>query len=288
MNKAYRSVWNEAAGTWVAAQENAKGKSKGSARVEPVILAAGIAAAALLGAPGSVFAAEMCIKDYNGTAAVTGMSTKTAPFTTNGCQPNFYTPPGASDIAELEAGGSVVYTDGTNGMVGFRATTTGAIVTINSSGLLTNIAQGAITASSRDAVNGSQLYTIGTSVAASLGGGSTLGASGAVSAPSYALSNANAISGTTGAKTDVGTAFATVDTALGQLQGNVTTINGQITNINGKLNDAVLYDSSAHTSVTLGASGASAPVKLLNVANGQRDEHRRPGGQCGSVRLVGA
>jgi len=32
MNKAYRSVWNEALGTWVAVQENARGRGKKSAR----------------------------------------------------------------------------------------------------------------------------------------------------------------------------------------------------------------------------------------------------------------
>ncbi|MFL9943550.1 ESPR domain-containing protein [Paraburkholderia graminis] len=30
MNKAFRSVWNESTGTWVAAQEDAKGISKNS------------------------------------------------------------------------------------------------------------------------------------------------------------------------------------------------------------------------------------------------------------------
>ncbi|TDG23527.1 hypothetical protein EYW47_12315, partial [Paraburkholderia silviterrae] len=42
-----------------------------------------------------------------------------------------------------------------------------------------------------------------------------------------------------------------------------------ITNINGKLADAVVYDSSAHDTLTLGGAGASAPVALHNVANGE-------------------
>ncbi|WP_321965490.1 hypothetical protein, partial [Paraburkholderia sp. J7] len=48
----------------------------------------------------------------------------------------------------------------------------------------------------------------------------------------------------------------------------VTTINGQITNMQGQLADAVLYDSSAHDSVTLGGTGATSAVALHNVANG--------------------
>ncbi|MFX1715821.1 hypothetical protein [Paraburkholderia sp. A1RO-5L] len=44
------------------------------------------------------------------------------------------------------------------------------------------------------------------------------------------------------------------------INGQITSINGQITNINGKLNDAVLYDSSAHNS-----SAHTSPVALHNV-----------------------
>ncbi|WP_322005329.1 YadA family autotransporter adhesin, partial [Paraburkholderia tropica] len=53
------------------------------------------------------------------------------------------------------------------------------------------------------------------------------------------------------------------------LQGDVSNIAGSITNINGQLADAVMYDSSAHDSVTLGGEGASAPVALHNVKEGE-------------------
>ncbi|WP_443678673.1 hypothetical protein, partial [Paraburkholderia unamae] len=39
------------------------------------------------------------------------------------------------------------------------------------------------------------------------------------------------------------------------INGQITDINGQITTINGQLADAVMYDSSAHDTVTLGGSG---------------------------------
>ncbi|MFX1715856.1 ESPR-type extended signal peptide-containing protein [Paraburkholderia sp. A1RO-5L] len=54
---------------------------------------------------------------------------------------------------------------------------------------------------------------------------------------------------------------------VSNLAGDVTNIQGDITNINGKIADAVVYDSSAHDSLTLGGKDASAPVALHNVAN---------------------
>ena len=57
---------------------------------------------------------------------------------------------------------------------------------------------------------------LGANTAAALGGGSTYNATtGAISAPSYALTNANSIAGISGAATDVGTGFSKVDAALG-------------------------------------------------------------------------
>ncbi|MFX1715826.1 hypothetical protein PWP96_02050 [Paraburkholderia sp. A1RO-5L] len=85
--------------------------------------------------------------------------------------------------------------------------------------VLTNVANGQLNASSTDAVNGSQLYATNTNVSNLAG--------------------------------DVTNLAGNVTT----LAGNVTTINGQITNMQGQLADAVMYDSSAHSSVTLGGTG---------------------------------
>ncbi|MDR0184695.1 ESPR-type extended signal peptide-containing protein [Lysobacter arvi] len=87
---------------------------------------------------------------------------------------------------------------------------------------LTNLAAGS---AATDAVNVSQLQAedatvdkLGGDAAARLGGGATYSATtGAISAPSYALANANTIGGTTGAAADVGAGFAKVDSALGVL-----------------------------------------------------------------------
>ncbi|EOU0155877.1 YadA-like family protein [Escherichia coli] len=52
---------------------------------------------------------------------------------------------------------------------------------------IANMAAGAISSTSTDAINGSQLYTISDSVAKRLGGGATVGNDGSISAVSYAL-----------------------------------------------------------------------------------------------------
>ncbi len=136
------------------------------------------------------------------------------------------------------------------------ATPTG-VVSVGSAGQehqITNVAAGQVTALSTDAVNGSQLYATNTQV----------------------TTNASNITTLQGNVTTLQGNVTTLQSQVTTLQGNVTTINGQITsingqitNINGKLQDAVMYDSSSHNSVTLGGSGASAPVALHNVANGQ-------------------
>ncbi|WP_253074389.1 hypothetical protein, partial [Paraburkholderia tropica] len=128
----------------------------------------------------------------------------------------------------------------TNGVIGgttytYAGTSPTGVVSVGKAGAerqVQNVAAGQVTSSSTDAVNGSQLYATNTQVTA----------------------NTTSISNLQGSVTT--------------LQGNVTTMQGQITNINGKLADAVMYDSSAHTSVTLGGTGASTNVKLSNVAAG--------------------
>ncbi len=68
---------------------------------------------------------------------------------------------------------------------------------------LSNVAAGQLTSTSSDAVNGSQLYGAAKSVAAALGGGTTVNANGTLAGPAYALN------GTT--YNDVGSALAAVN-----------------------------------------------------------------------------
>src|SRR5262249_20878056 len=113
--------------------------------------------------------------------------------------------------------------------------------------VLTGVSNGAVNATSVDAVNGSQLHALADSTAGAIGGGSTGNHDGPISNPTYVI----------GGKTinNVGDAF--------------TTIAGDITSINGTMGNAVMYDSSAHDSLTLGGTGRTTAVALHNVAPGK-------------------
>ncbi|WP_334046530.1 YadA-like family protein [Burkholderia cepacia] len=143
---------------------------------------------------------------------------------------------------------------------------------------LTNVKAGAVTATSTDAVNGAQLHGTAQSVADSLGGGSTVGADGKVTNPSYSLADP--------ADASKSKSYNNVGDALSNLDGRTTTNTENITVINKQLADsglvdpvsgqsiaAVTYDRNAdgtanRGSVTLGGAGATAPVALKNVADG--------------------
>ncbi|MEX3953903.1 YadA family autotransporter adhesin [Paraburkholderia sp. EG287B] len=195
---------------------------------------------------------------------------------------------------------------------------------------LHNVANGVLSATSLDAVNGSQLYNLASSTADSFGGGSTVNSDGSISAPTYliggdtfnnvggALTNLdgrvtqnttdimnltnNINNGTIGlvrqasptsmvtvAKDTGGTTVDFTGTAgtrvlTGVSNGAVTAssvdaVNGSqlyavsqsVTNISSQLADAVMYDSSAHDSITLGGPGSTTPVSIHNLADGVAD-----------------
>ncbi|RQT22022.1 YadA-like family protein, partial [Burkholderia cepacia] len=147
---------------------------------------------------------------------------------------------------------------------------------------LTNVAAGDVSATSTDAINGAQLHGTAQSVADALGGGSTVGADGKVTNPSYSLADP------TDASKQV--AYSNVGDALSNLDGRTSTNTENITVINKQLGDsglidpvtgqsiaAVTYDRNAdgtpnRGSVTLGGADATAPVALKNVADGT-DRH---------------
>ena len=135
---------------------------------------------------------------------------------------------------------------------------------------LTGVANGAVNATSADAVNGSQLFATAGSVASALGGGAAVNADGTVSAPSYALDDGNG-----------GTVIAhSVDGALANLDSRTTSNQTSITNLTEQLNNGsvgLVQQAAAGANLTVGAntdggavdfSGTSGPRVLTGVANG--------------------
>jgi hypothetical protein len=242
MNKEYRSVWNESTETWVAAQENARGSKKGSRFSALTAVAKSLVV--MFGVCFSVYtpiasASVLCLSDSMGTSTyqstggsaggcsswITGLSGPYA-ILDNG------SPSGHSALA-LTSGKAIFYLNSGGSMSSNLLTATAS----GSNVLLTGLAPGAVNSSSLDAVNGSQLYGVSSSLSTILGGGSAVNADGTVSAPSYALTSANAIDGTSGAKTDIGTAFSTVDTALGKLNNNVSNVSNNVSNVANNLSN---------------------------------------------------
>ncbi|WP_232036187.1 YadA-like family protein [Burkholderia stabilis] len=155
---------------------------------------------------------------------------------------------------------------------------------------LSNVAAGEVSATSMDAINGSQLHGTAQSVADALGGSSTVNPDGTLGAPSYQIG---------------GSDFNNVGDALTNLDGRTTANTGDISDLKDKLSDsglvdpttgkslaAVTYDKNAdgtpnYGSVTLGGEGAATPVQLKNVAAGKDDTDAVNVAQLKDAGLVG-
>ncbi|WP_241018847.1 YadA-like family protein [Paraburkholderia sp. Tr-20389] len=89
---------------------------------------------------------------------------------------------------------------------------------------LGNVANGVVDAASHDAINGSQLHGLGTSVASALGGGASVATDGSVVPPSYRVG---------------GSVFRNVGDALGNLDVRVTGNTSAINDLNVALGNVI-------------------------------------------------
>ncbi|EIV9355120.1 YadA-like family protein [Escherichia coli] len=105
--------------------------------------------------------------------------------------------------------------------------------------VITNVADGAVSDSSSDAVNGSQLYDVSNSVVNVLGGGAGVNTDGSISAPTYTIANTD--------YDNVGDALNALDTTL---------------------DDAMLWDATAGENGAFSASHDGSASKITNVAAG--------------------
>ncbi|MGF7158384.1 autotransporter adhesin, partial [Bartonella heixiaziensis] len=119
---------------------------------------------------------------------------------------------------------------------------------------LHNVAAGKIAKDSHDAVNGDQLHSLGNNVATYFGGGSTF-ADGALTAPTYKISNV-AEDGTATEKpyNDVGSAFAGLDTSVKNVNTHLTNVENKFTqkidDISKEVKgDALLWSDKVHAFV---------------------------------------
>ncbi|WP_290371205.1 YadA family autotransporter adhesin, partial [Paraburkholderia unamae] len=271
MNKVYRSVWNESTKTWVAAQENASGRSKSASAsadlgidaVVGVLTRTNLGRSAMaLAVMGAISPAAFAVGESGGTIEACQQGTSAGAGLTAGGS--------VQKIANCFGGQDALFLNGSyaNRAYSGAAVGTQTYMSLNSSNgtvmigggngiLLENqtsltgnkiiaLANGAVNSYSQDAVNGSQLYGLGNSVAQAFGSGSSMTSAGSFVAPTYKLG---------------GNSYSNAGDAFTALYGSITNASGNI--------DAVLYDSTAHNAVTLGGVGKShVPVALTNVAAG--------------------
>jgi autotransporter adhesin len=158
----------------------------------------------------------------------------------------------AVNLQQLQAMGANINSSGvvTNSFVAYDDSTKGK-VTLGGAGAsvpvaLTNIAVGQITSGSKDAINGSQLYGTASSVASALGGTSSVGSNGNVTA-AFSLD---------------GKTYNSVASTIDALNGKIATGS----------TDGVVYDTSAHNKLTLGGVNSTTPVTIANLAAATSDD----------------
>ncbi len=114
--------------------------------------------------------------------------------------------------------------------------------TDNTASIITNVADGAISSTSSDAINGSQLYDTSKYIADTLGGNAEVNADGTITAPTYAIAG--------GSYSNVGDALEAIDTTL---------------------DDALLWDATANDgngAFSAGRGVDKTASVITNVANG--------------------
>ncbi|WP_373777141.1 beta strand repeat-containing protein, partial [Glaesserella sp.] len=105
--------------------------------------------------------------------------------------------------------------------------------------VISNVTNATVNATSKDAVNGSQLYALANSTAAALGGGSSVNSDGTVTAPSFSITDPT--SNTVTNYNNVGGALTALNTAINQPltfagnNGSTTQKLGSTLNISGSL-----------------------------------------------------
>nr|WP_277186074.1 YadA-like family protein [Caballeronia sp. BR00000012568055] len=144
--------------------------------------------------------------------------------------------------------------------INVAANTDGGIV--NFTGLagarvLEGVANGAVTSTSRQAVNGSQLYALASSTAASLGGGSTVNSDGSVTAPTYTVNGQTVNS--------VGAAVSNLD---GRVTQNTAAIAGLNSNVTQNTSDIASLTTSVTNNTTQIAKNTSDITNITNQLNG--------------------
>ena len=178
----------------------------------------------------------------------------------------------AAEISNLSSGAAgLVRQDATSRNISVGGATDGTQVSIAGAAgnrVLTGVAAGAVSATSVDALNGSQLHGNATSVANALGGGATVNPDGTVSAPNYSVG--------TGTVNSVGAAISNIDgrttTNTGNIAQNTSDIAGNTSAINnlstaiGNGTTGLVQQAAGSRNITVGAATDGTQVSIAGTA----------------------
>ena len=128
---------------------------------------------------------------------------------------------------------------------------------------LVGVAAGTVSSTSREAINGSQLYGVSNSVATAIGAGSTVNADGSITAPSFTVGDG---SGGTTVVRNVGAAVTNLNDRVTVNEGDITTLQQQV----GAGTIGLVQQAGAGGNLTVGKSTDGAAVDFTNNASQQR------------------
>ncbi|WP_187147395.1 YadA-like family protein [Bartonella grahamii] len=179
-------------------------------------------------------------------------------------------------VAEKKFGRSL--SDGGSGPITVGMETGGSEISIlnksNEGRKLSGLLGGAINETSDEAVTGSQLHTLGSSVASYFGGGAAF-KDGSFTAPTYNISNVSDDGKvTTNSHNDVGSAFSDLDTSVKNVNTHLTNevknFTEKLTNITQEVQgDALLWNESAKAFVAKhGEKESKTNSKITSLADG--------------------
>jgi trimeric autotransporter adhesin len=266
MNKRHRVVWNQASGTWVAASELAGSKGRGikSQVMGSFALLSMVSGSAYALGPANSFSTGLigsgiCLNTTNLTAlSILG----------NGCDGGggtlagsvAYSGTGTWDAwTGIDSSHTIVM--GAGGLKKLAISSTGISaftnISMNTTNKITDLAPGTIGSQSGDAINGTQLYNVSASAAATLGGGADVSADGTIIAPTYTI-NGTSLS-------TVGDAFAAVDTGLTSLSTGLSTAESNVTSLSTGLNTVTSTVTSLSTSTSTSLSTLTSGVSSLSI-----------------------
>ncbi|EDZ97405.1 hypothetical protein BH160DRAFT_7291, partial [Burkholderia sp. H160] len=264
MNKAYKAIWNNATGTCTVVQENAKGRGK-TASSKAIKKTVGLIVSAGLGLGFASFAPSAMAgsiincsgSGYFGAGSVSGGGAgsgwnqnsngygtcSTGAYGVSLSEDDNYLAPGGN-LATIMVGktnsneAGVVTLYGPSGINLQGDTVNTGTLTMSNQRIL-SLGAGTVSASSTDAVNGSQLFGVASSAATALGGGAAFDpVSGTVTAPTYVLQNggtthtvAEALSGLDSALTDANANIGKNSADISSLGSDVSGLGTQMTQL---------------------------------------------------------